>query len=299
MSKDTGAKYDALVFIDTNVYLDFYRTTSDFESPTIKHLGKCSDKIITTHQVLMEYKKNRQKVILDSVKIIESKIKLIQETGGMIIGIPSFLSDLSLNWIKMFNKNEKGLQKDVDELRKGVSKGFKSPGEDLLYKYLSTLFKNDRTYHLNDKDNLYSDIIKLAHERFLLGYPPRKNEDISYGDAINWEWIIHCAVKSEKDIIIVSRDNDYGAHRGKESYLNDWLKHEFEERVGIKKNIILTDRLIKAFKMIGLNTTEKEEQLEDELINNLNIKGYLKTYRFDNLFSNNEFIDIYKRFTKE
>ena len=41
-------------------------------------------------------------------------------------------------------------------------------------------------------------------------YRHRKKNDTSIGDAINWEWIVHCAENSNAAIHIVSRDSDYG-----------------------------------------------------------------------------------------
>src|SRR5580765_7471463 len=40
--------------------------------------------------------------------------------------------------------------------------------------------------------------------------PPRKPNDTSMGDAINWEWIVECAKTLNGSVIIVSRDRDYG-----------------------------------------------------------------------------------------
>jgi hypothetical protein len=54
----------SLVFIDTNIFLDFYRQSLD----SVGILDKASQNpglIITGSQVEMEFKKNRQKVILD------------------------------------------------------------------------------------------------------------------------------------------------------------------------------------------------------------------------------------------
>ena len=77
---------ETLIFIDTNIYLDFYRAReATFEKSMIQHIDKNHDKIITTDQVLMEYKNNRQKVIIDALK----------GTGNPEVNIrpPAFLSE--------------------------------------------------------------------------------------------------------------------------------------------------------------------------------------------------------------
>ena len=86
------------------------------------------------------------------------------------------------------------------------------------------------------------------------------------GDAINWEWIINCAMGSGKDIIVVSRDNDYGVKYDDKLILNDWLSQEFKSRISRRRKILLTDRLAEAFKIVSVKISEEEERREDELI---------------------------------
>lgn len=99
-----------------------------------------------------------------------------------------------------------------------------------------------------------------------MGYPPRKNDDNSIGDAVHWEWIISCAQNSTKDIIIVTRDSDFGAIVKGESFLNDWLAKEFKERVSRKRKIFLTDKLATAFKAIKLPVTKAMEEEEARIL---------------------------------
>ena len=99
----------------------------------------------------------------------------------------------------------------------------------------------------------------------MLGFPPRKKDDNSIGDAINWEWIVQCAVSSGKDIILVSRDSDFGCSYNGKYHLNDWLKQEFQERVGSEKKIVLIANLGKAFQMVNLPVTEEMIQEEDSI----------------------------------
>jgi hypothetical protein len=66
-------------------------------------------------------------------------------------------------------------------------------------------------------------IVRKAFRRFLYGCPPRKKNDTSNGDAINWEWIIECVSACQSEIHIVSRDNDYGITLERKTYVNDHL----------------------------------------------------------------------------
>ena len=108
--------------------------------------------------------------------------------------------------------------------------------------------------------------IKNKQINKVLGYPPRKQADTSIGDAVNWEWIVKCSIDSGKHIVIVTRDTDYGAIYDGKSYLNDWLRHEFSERVSQKRKIILTDKLSHGLKVVHAAVTKEMEQEEERLI---------------------------------
>jgi len=59
---------DALIFVDTNILLDFYRVRSGGGGLELLDLIEAhKDILITGSQVEMEYKKNRQRVILEAL----------------------------------------------------------------------------------------------------------------------------------------------------------------------------------------------------------------------------------------
>mgnify|MGYP000940642491 CR=1 FL=1 len=77
---------------------------------------------------------------------------------------------------------------------------------------------------------------------------------------------MRCSIDSGKHIVIVTRDTDYGAIYGGKSYLNDWLKQEFSERVSKKRKIILTDKLSQGLKVVHAAVTKEMEEEEERLI---------------------------------
>jgi hypothetical protein len=92
-----------------------------------------------------------------------------------------------------------------------------------------------------------------------------KNET-SIGDSVNFEWIVHCAKDSGKHIIIVTRDEDYGAIYKGNSFLNEWLRQEFSERVSRTRKIVLTDKLAIALKLVDAAVTKEMEEEEERII---------------------------------
>lgn len=61
-----------LLFVDANIWLDFYRARTDAALALLRHLEKVSDRIIVTHQLEMEFKKNRQSAIAESLQELKS-----------------------------------------------------------------------------------------------------------------------------------------------------------------------------------------------------------------------------------
>lgn len=248
-----------LIFIDTNIYLDFYRVRgTDATLSILKHFDENHDCIITTSEVEMEYKKNRQRVIIKSLSNFKP-----QDSPNLIV--PTFLRESKRN--KSILRTQKSLYDKIRKLKDRTAKLMEFPGRnDPVYMALQRLFKAKGDCHLTRTEKVRFQIRELAQKRFVLGYPPRKPSDTSMVDAINWEWVVYCAQHCSSDIVIVSRDSDYGVHHGGKSILNDWLLLEFKERVSHKRSILLTNRLTNAFKKASISVSTEEERFEQELL---------------------------------
>jgi hypothetical protein len=247
-----------LVFVDTNIFLDYYRAEGRDDLSILDRFANNKDRIITTTQVEMEYKKNRQHVIVESTKSI------YQPPSSIVI--PSFLRESHAKSIK---SSQEQLSKQTKELKEKTTMLLREPSQnDPVYKSLQKFFgsKAPCHFHVDLDDKIKSEIEEKAHRRFLMGYPPRKGKDSSMGDSINWEWIIHCANKFSCDIIVVSRDGDYGLQFGNDLVLNDWLQQEFIERVNKKCKLTLTTKITEAFKCASIRVTKKQEQSEQQLL---------------------------------
>ena len=85
------------------------------------------------------------------------------------------------------------------------------------------------------------------------------------GDAFNWEWMVQCAKNRNAELVIVSRDSDYGGTFDDKAYINDHLRQEFSDRVSKKRTLLLYSRLSEALKHFSVKVTPAEEQAETEL----------------------------------
>ena len=250
---------DTLLFVDTNVLLDFYRIRkTDISLKYLRQLEACRDRIITGSQVEMEYKNNRQRVI------VESLTNFVDPDWAKLTG-PALVAELQA--MKMIEKTKKQLSAQKTKVNTKIQKILGDPiHHDPVYQCLQRLFKHDSSFNLSrDKKERFA-IRNLARKRFVLGYPPRKRGDTSIGDAINWEWIIQCSFLSGKHVVIVTRDNDYGAFYEGQAYLNDWLRQEFSERVSKKRKLILTDKLSEGLKFVHAAVTREMEDEEVRLL---------------------------------
>jgi hypothetical protein len=259
MAKKKIDKLDAFIFIDTNILLDFYRIRrTDVSLKYLEEIEKHKNLIICSSQVEMEYKKNRQSAILESI----GEVKKINNVN---LSVPAIVSDSKA--VEMIKKSKKDIDTQQKKLKERIEKILMNPGvHDPVYKILQKVFKHKSKINLNRENKQRFTIRRLAMKRFMLGYPPRKSGDNSIGDAVNWEWIIKCAEESKKDIIIVTRDTDFGAIHENESYLNDWLKQEFRQRISQQRKIILTDKLSRAFKLVDIPVTKEMEEEEEKVI---------------------------------
>jgi len=252
-------KLDALIFIDTNILLDFYRIRkSDISLKYLEEIETHKEILILTTQVEMEFRKNRQTVILEAF----GEVNKLSFNG---LNVPTVLFDAKP--VEMIKKAQGQISNQQKKIKDRIEKLLQSPGtQDKVFQTLQRVFKTESEFNLNRENRKRFAIRKLALKRFGLGYPPRKKGDNSIGDAINWEWIIDCASRTDKHIIIVTRDSDYGVIHGDKSFLNDWLQIEFRERISQKRKIILTDRLSKAFKLVQIPVSQEMIDEEQKII---------------------------------
>src|SRR6202035_1447324 len=129
---------------------------------------------------------------------------------------------------------------------------------DPVYKAAQRLFHRDSPLVLTRENRVKRQIRGRAMRRFLSGCPPRKPNDTSMGDAINWEWMIECANAESAGLVIVSRDFDYGVDFEGKHYLNEHLRQEFSDRVSKKRKVVLCRLLSEALKYFNIPVTAAE-----------------------------------------
>lgn len=246
-----------LLFVDTNIWLDFYRGRTDVSLSLLQHLESIKDKLIITYQLEAEFKKNRQAAIYEGLKSLTDIPDISR--------LPIF-SDA--NDTKALQKSIKEANKRIAKLKGKLIKALEKPAtSDPIYKACQRIF-HTTSPHILDRDNTTRHTIRRrAYKRFLHGCPPRKSNDTSIGDAFNWEWMVACATQNDAELVIVSRDADYGLSYKDNAYINDHLRHEFSDRVSRKRKLLLYTKLSTALREhFAVTVTPTEVAAEEEAI---------------------------------
>jgi hypothetical protein len=246
-----------LLFIDTNIWLDFYRARNDAFLGLLAQVEEISDQVIVTYQLESEFKRNRQKIILDGMRAL----KEVPEVSRLAIFSDAKPSTVIARKLKDIGKQLKKLQAKLGRMLENPSM------YDPVFQCCQRIFHRDEDpIVLTRNDKMRKLIRGRALRRFLHGLPPRKGSDVAIGDAFNWEWMIHCAKENSAELVIVSRDSDYGVIFGEKTYVNDDLRHEFSERVSKKRKLLLYQKLTDALKHFERPVTQREQQAESEIV---------------------------------
>jgi PIN domain-containing protein len=275
-----------LVFIDANILLDFYRQAGESAIRQLKALEKHRESLILGDQLSMEFLKNRQAAIVAGIQAMKEPHRP---------AVPSVLLDAQV--AKTLMKNHGVTEKKWQQSKKRIERMLTNPStSDPVYQHLMRIFDHDGAFNLKRPNKLRFTIRNLARKRLALGYPPRKHDATSLGDSIHWEWIVHCA-KNSKDhhnVLIVSRDSDFGVTYGGKTTLNDWLYREFKERVSWKRSVELTQKLTDALKRLNEQVTADDLVEEERLIKNVRELTWddLKLLNWDDLSKIEESVDI-------
>lgn len=250
-----------LLFVDTNIWLDFYRAQNEAYVGLLDKVEGIRDRIIITHQLETEFKKNRQQVILNSVRLLKEHTPKRVPSVGVLAQAQQF---------KMVSKDIDRACERIKTLQGKLIAMIEKPSDnDIVFQSIHRIFHRENqlilTREVKDK-NIRALIRDRAERRFMHGCPPRKAADTSYGDALNWEWMIECAIKHTAELVIVSRDADYGASYDGKSYINDHLRQEFSSRVSQRRKLLLYTKLSDALKHFKVPVTAEQVKAEKELM---------------------------------
>lgn len=230
------------IFIDTNIFLDFYRYNKNDNISNLKdEFKKYFEYFINTKQSYDEFFRNREKTINEFIDTLKSQINPLYD-GNFLSSLNGF-EDYYEN-MKLANKSIKCM---IDKCSELIFDFEKDPVYSLYLLFCHNTY--DRT----------RDIIDRAIKRKYIGNPPTSNKNTCC-DEIIWESILE---NCHDDLIIVTRDKTFN-----ENY--NFLKNEYNEKNG--KEFLIVELISDAIRLLGddpsnnLETIEKNILLEKEVL---------------------------------
>ncbi|SRR6266567_1259204 len=221
------------IYIDTNVFLDFYQAATD-RLGVFRELVHRADKVILTEQTVGEFKRNRIARLTELARNIEKGSGSNIMTPAVIRELPQFK-----NWVQARNAARCHARAIAHQLRHWVI----DETSDLVLAEFANLAA--AATHLATTDVA----IERARRRKLLGNPPTSPDRHTIGDELIWETLL---AGCKEDLIVVSRDGAFLDNAG-------LLKSEYEA-TGDRRLILVTENLRDALSKVGVPSNEIETQ---------------------------------------
>src|SRR5690348_11836781 len=122
-----------LLFIDTNIWLDFYRARNETGLQLLEHTEAIKDRLIVTYQLESEFKKNRQAAMLEGMQELKAPSALTR---------PGIFSDAKD--AEVIARNLKDAEKRVKKMKLRMARALENPAlHDPVYKVCQRLFHKD------------------------------------------------------------------------------------------------------------------------------------------------------------
>lgn len=224
------------IFIDTNIFLDFYRYNKNDNISNLKdEFKKYFEYFINTKQSYDEFFRNREKTINEFIDTLKSQINPLYD-GNFLSSLNGF-EDYYEN-MKLANKSIKCM---IDKCSELIFDFEKDPVYSLYLLFCHNTY--DRT----------RDIIDRAIKRKYIGKPPTSNKNTCC-DEIIWESILE---NCHDDLIIVTRDKTFN-----ENY--NFLKNEYNEKNG--KKFLIVELISDAIRLLGDDPSNNLEIIEKNIL---------------------------------
>lgn len=232
------------LFIDTNIWLSlFHLSENDWEQfSMLENVLSDEIKLLIPKQVVDEFYRNRDSKIADAL----SKFKLIK------LQIPNIIKQHE-KYDELYNL-QKELSNKFEEIKDLVIQDIKDRNTK-ADKLISKFFESST--------EVPEELVLKARLRYIKGNPPGKNN--SYGDAINWEFLLR-EVPKDNPLFIITDDKDYYSKLTNNiDEINLFLKEEWKAK---KNSDVFIFPSLKSFfdqhlqKIVLIDENKKEELID-------------------------------------
>lgn len=235
-----------LVFIDTNVLLDLYDIPVGPAVEALDRLEAHKDDLVTSEQGRREFLRNRDRVLLRDLRDL-------QVPGEA--RLPCILGDLEA--AQALSDARRHYADALDDLVHAVRNLLVDPvSGDRVAEAAVKLFDPPGAWHLAPDDGPHADVYETVYDtalrRHRRGDPPRKRQSTSIGDAIHWTWCLEAAKRSGRDLVVATRDRDFGTTQAGRSLPDPLLVDDFRHHGPEGRSLRLTTHLDEVFGALGI-----------------------------------------------
>lgn len=229
------------IFIDTNVFLDMYRSNIQSDINTLmRFLYKNKKYLITTEQSINEFSRNRYTILNES-------LESFKKTTNIDKGSSTFLR--SLNGYKKYEDSLKRFREQRQAVIEEIQGKIESTQKDDIY------LKFKRLWSTKNIIKASNEIIDAANRRKISGNPPTSDK-YTCGDEIIWESLLEYEAVNKEDLIIVSKDKTFIQNR-------EFLSEEYLQKTG--RPLFLCQDILEAYSISGIEFSCDIEQAEENL----------------------------------
>jgi len=241
------------LFVDTNIFLDFYRNARDRLS-LFDELKNLKDTLIMSEQGCREFQRNRTSQLIKLAAEIEKTSSISIFTTAVVQGMVEHKKAICLQ--SQVRELGKELKIKIDAMLEP------KPGDDPVLDAYDNLIKNCTLIETKE------ELIIKAKRRKILGNPPISPDRHSVCDELLWEELL---VSCDDDLIIVSKDKTFTENK---KILRDEFAH-----FNAGKNLTIVQSVSEALTILGavsnrLEATETEmdfdiKQLPSKIANSI------------------------------
>lgn len=229
------------IFIDTNIFLDMYRSNLSKDIKTImKFLYHNKNYFITTEQSINEFSRNRHKILSDTLDNFKNQTNVDK-------GASTFLRSLT-----SFDKYDDSLKKFLEQRRyiaEEIQGKIENPQKDDIFSKFKKLCKPGNIILLSN------EIIDSASRRKFAGNPPTSDK-YTCGDEIIWESLLSYEIEHKEDLVVVSKDKTFSNN-------SEFLCDEYNAKTG--RTLTICQDIIEAYRIVGVELPRGIEQVEENL----------------------------------
>lgn len=233
---------DALVFLDTNVFLGVYERSSQATLDALAEIAGHKERLVTTDQVWSEFLRNRSKVLGRSLKDLRAP-------SAPELPVELFGKTLGARLLKALDTYEARIEDVREKLESMI---LQPERHDIVHRTTAKIFEPPGPHHLAREDEAYEALFAAAQRRNEVGDPPRKAGGVAVGDGLNWEWCLEVAAAEDQDLVFVTMDSDFGVLHRSEMLGNTLLLREFRKRVP-RREVTFTPDLAPALEVLGVD----------------------------------------------